>query len=170
MGDAAGEEFCLFGCDRQGESNLVCWNAIGGLNQNFAHAQIGEGEILAGTGAADIPVIRDKVGHGFDGLERDRGGMRNGLDRIARTEQIDGIAIEVRVLVDENADRERIVVLKRRGFAEAFADEIAQGAKVASRQGRNFSGFGLPVAIWFGHGSSVARPGQKVIGKGRGTL
>ena len=96
--------------------------------------------------------------------------MRNGLDRIARTEQIDGIAIEVRVLVDENADRERIVVLKRRGFAEAFADEIAQGAKVASRQGRNFSGFGLPVAIWFGHGSSVARPGQKVIGKGRGTL
>jgi hypothetical protein len=38
--------------------------------------------------------------------------MRNGLDRIACAEQIDCVAIEVRILVDENAKRERIIVLK----------------------------------------------------------
>ena len=48
-----------------------------------------------------------------NGLERDRGSMRDRLDRIASTEQIDGVAIEVRVLVDENVKREWIIVLKR---------------------------------------------------------
>jgi hypothetical protein len=112
LSNASGEEFCLFGCDRQGESNLVYRNAIGGLDQDFAHAQAGEGEIFAGTRAADISVIRDKVGHGSNGLERDRGSMRNRLGRIASTEQIDGVAIEARFSVDQSAKREWIIVLK----------------------------------------------------------
>jgi len=38
--------------------------------------------------------------------------MRDRLDRIACAEQIDCVAIEVRILVDESAKREWIVVLK----------------------------------------------------------
>jgi hypothetical protein len=132
LGDAAREKFCLLGCDRQGESNLVCWNVIGGLDQDFTHTQAGEGKIFASTRAADIPIVRDKVGHGSNGLERDRGSMRNRLDRVAGTEQIDGVAIQARVLLDENAEREWIIFLKGRRFGKAFADEIAQGAEVAS--------------------------------------
>jgi hypothetical protein len=40
--------------------------------------------------------------------------MRDRLDRVAGTEQIDGVAIKARVLLDKNAKREWIIVLKGR--------------------------------------------------------
>ena len=75
-------------------------------------AQAGEGKIFASARAADLSVTRDKVGHGSNGLDGDRGSMRDGLDRIASTEQIDGVAIKVRVLLDESAKREWVIALK----------------------------------------------------------
>jgi predicted alpha/beta hydrolase len=97
--------------------------------------------------------------------------MRNGLDRIASTQQIDGVAIEVRILVDENAKRERIIVLKGRGIGEAFVDKIAQGAEVAGGQGWTFSCFGLSgerAAILSdpGHGTKCSALTKIVVGKG----
>jgi hypothetical protein len=46
--------------------------------------------------------------------------------------QIDCVAIKVRVLLDENAKRERIIVLQGRRFGKTFVDETGQGAEVAS--------------------------------------
>jgi len=97
--------------------------------------------------------------------------MRDGLDRIAGTEQIDGVAVEVRILLDESTEREWIIVLKGRRFGKAFVDEIAQDAEVASGQGWSLSCFGLlrgRAAIlsdpWHDTKCSAAR--KKMVGKG----
>jgi hypothetical protein len=127
--------------------------------------------VFASARAADLPVIRDKMGHGSNGLDGESSSMRDGLDRIAGTEQIDGIAIEVWVLLDESANWKRIIVLKGGRFGEALVDKITQGDEVTGGQGWCLLCFPFPhgraaIISDSGHGGKCSVPGKRMVGKG----